>query len=210
MLLKTNTSHIINKKNNSDSDSDSDDDKNSKIDREKNHVYFYSEVSRDSVFKLNAHLRDAAKFVHTTSFELNVDIKHIPIYLHINSYGGSLYNAYAVVDTIKNLRVPVYSVIDGCAASAGTIISVVCAKRFIGENAYMLIHQLSSRMWGKMNEIDDEYKHLTELMNQLTQLYGKYAKIPKKELTELLKHDLWLAPQTCIKYGLVDDIYDSS
>jgi len=61
-----------------------------------------------------------------------------------------------------------------------------------------------------MNEIDDEYKHLTELMNQLTQLYSKYAKIPKKELTELLKHDLWLAPQTCIKYGLVDDIYDSS
>lgn len=141
---------------------------------------------------------------------MNVDIKHIPIYLHINSYGGSLYNAYAVVDTIKNLRVPVYSVIDGCAASAGTIISVVCAKRFIGENAYMLIHQLSSRMWGKMNEIEDEYKHLTELTNQLIQLYGKYAKIPKKELIELLKHDLWLAPQTCIKYGLVDDIYDSS
>ena len=210
MLLTKNTlvgTHIKNKKN---SDSDDDDDKKSKIDREKNHVYFYSEVSRDSVFNLNAHLREAAKFVHTMAFELNVNVKHIPVYLHINSYGGSLYDAYAVVDTIKNLRVPVYSVIDGCAASAGTIISVVCDKRFIGENAYMLIHQLSSRMWGKMNEIEDEYKHLTELMNQLTQLYGKYAKIPKKELTELLKHDLWLAPQTCIKYGLVDAIYDSS
>jgi len=149
MLLTKNTlvgTHIKNTKN---SDIDSDDDKKSNIDREKNHVYFYSEVSRDSVFTLNAHLRDAAKFVHTTSFELNVDIKHMPVYLHINSYGGSLYNAYAVVDTIKNLRVPVYSVIDGCAASAGTIISVVCTKRFIGENAYMLIHQLSSHMWGK-------------------------------------------------------------
>lgn len=81
------------------------------------------------------------------SFDLNV--KNIPIYLHINSFGGSLYDAYAAVDTIKNLRVPVYSIIEGCAASAGTIISVVCTKRFIGKNAHMLIHQLSSSMWGK-------------------------------------------------------------
>ena len=142
------------------------------------------------------------------SFDLNV--KNVPIYLHINSFGGSLYDAYAAVDAIKNLRVPVYSIIEGCAASAGTIISVVCTKRFIGKNAHMLIHQLSSSMWGKMSEIEDEYKHLNELMKQIKRLYGEYTKISKKELTELLKHDIWLNPQTCIQYGLVDAIYDSS
>ena len=83
-------------------------------------------------------MREAERFVYRTSFDLN--IKNIPIYLHINSFGGSLYDAYAAVDTIKNLRVPIYSVIESCAASAGTIISVVCNKRFIGENAHMLIH----------------------------------------------------------------------
>ena len=188
-------------------DSDNDDDE-SKIVRENNHVYFYSEVSRESIFKLNILLREAEKFVHTMSFDLNV--KNIPIYLHINSFGGSLYDAYAAVDAIKNLRVPVYSIIEGCAASAGTIISVVCTKRFIGKNAHMLIHQLSSSMWGKMSEIEDEYKHLNELMKQIKRLYGEYTKISKKELTELLKHDIWLNPQTCIQYGLVDAIYDSS
>ena len=189
-------------------DSDSDEEEETKIVRENNHVYFYADVSRESIFQLNALLREAAKFVHTMSFELNVP--NIPIYLHINSYGGSLYDAYAAVDTIKNLRVPIHSIIEGCAASAGTIISVVCNKRFIGANAYMLIHQLSSRMWGKMSEIEDEYNHLTELMDQITRLYGDYAKIPKKKLTKLLKHDLWLNPKTCIKYGLVDALYDAS
>lgn len=200
----------INKKPNAklNGDSDSEDEDDTKIARENNHVYFYSEVSRESIFRLNVLLREAARFVHTTCFDLN--IKNIPIYLHINSFGGSLYDAYATVDTIKNLRVPVYSIVEGCAASAGTIISVVCDKRFIGENAYMLIHQLNSSMWGKMSEIDDEYKHLHELMKQIKQLYRKYTKIPKKELADLLKHDIWLTPKKCIKYGLVDDIYDSS
>jgi ATP-dependent protease ClpP protease subunit len=202
------TKKKANPKHNGDtSESDSDEDE-SKIVRENNHVYFYSEVSRESIFKLNILLRESEKFVHTMSFDLNV--KNIPIYLHINSFGGSLYDAYAAVDTIKNLRVPIYSIVEGCAASAGTIISVVCNKRFIGKNAHMLIHQLSSSMWGKMSEIEDEYKHLNELMKQIKRIYGEYTKISKKELTELLKHDIWLNPQTCIKYGLVDDVYDSS
>ena len=202
------TKKKANPKHNGDtSESDSDEDE-SKIVRENNHVYFYSEVSRESIFKLNILLRESEKFVHTMSFDLNV--KNIPIYLHINSFGGSLYDAYAAVDTIKNLRVPIYSIVEGCAASAGTIISVVCNKRFIGKNAHMLIHQLSSNMWGKMSEIEDEYKHLNELMKQIKRIYGEYTKISKKELTELLKHDIWLNPQTCIKYGLVDDVYDSS
>ena len=54
-------------------------------------------------------------------------------------------------------------------------------------------------MCGKMSEIEDKYKHLNELMNQLKRLYGQYTKISKKELTELLKHDIWLSPQTYIK-----------
>ena len=208
MLVKKNKKSNA-KRNGGDSDtSDSENDDESKIDRENNHVYFYSEVSRESVFKLNVLLREAARFVHTTCFDLN--IKTIPIYLHINSLGGSLYDAYATVDTINNLRVPVYSIIEGCAASAGTIISVVCDKRFIGENAYMLIHQLNSSMWGKMSEIYDEYKHLNELMKQIKQLYGKYTKIPNKELNELLKHDIWLTKEKCIKYGLADAVYDSA
>jgi ATP-dependent Clp protease protease subunit len=199
------TRKLVVKKNESSEEESPDDEK---ITRENNHVYFYSEVTRDSIFTLNTLLREAAKFVYMTAFELNV--KDIPIYLHINSYGGELYHVYAAIDTIKNLRVPVYSIVEGCAASAGTLMSVVCKKRFICANAYMLIHQLSGGAWGKMAEIEDEYAHLAELMDQINRIYGEHAKIPKKKLTELLKHDLWLNPDTCIKYGLVDDIYNVS
>lgn len=192
------------KKNKAEEDTDDVEDE-ATIVRENNHVYFYSEVSRDSIFTLNTLLREAAKFVYTLSFDLNV--KDIPIYLHINSYGGELYHAYAAIDTIKNLRVPVYSIVEGCVASAGTLISVVCKKRFICTNAYMLIHQLSSGMWGKMSEIEDEYAHLSDLMGQIQRIYLEHTKIPKKKMSELLKHDLWLTSDVCVDYGLVDSIY---
>jgi ATP-dependent protease ClpP protease subunit len=175
------------------------------ITRENNHIYFYSDISRESVFVLNTLLREAEKYVFTLSFDINV--KDIPIYIHINSLGGSLYDAYTVINTIKKLRVPIYSIIEGPSASAATLISIVCNKRFICKNAYMLIHQLSGGMWGKMNEIEDEYKHLKELMEQIKEFYNEHTKIPKKELGEILKSDIWFNSNTCIKYGLADEVY---
>jgi ATP-dependent protease ClpP protease subunit len=37
-------------------------------------------------------------------------------------------------------------------------------------------------------------------------IYFTYTKINPVELDELLKHDLWLSSDKCIKYGLVDEI----
>ena len=103
------------------------------------------------------------------------------------------------------LKVPIYSIIEGCAASAGTLMSIACNKRFIRKNSYMLIHQLSSGCWGKMCEIEDEMENLNDFMEKIKKIYTEKTKIPRKELTELLKHDLWLNSDKCIKYQLVDD-----
>jgi ATP-dependent protease ClpP protease subunit len=71
----------------------------------------------------------------------------------------------------------------------------------------MLIHQLSSGCWGKMAEIEDEYKNLTDFMSKITDIYVKNSKIPLGRLKTLLKHDLWLDSKKAISYGLVDAIY---
>ena len=199
-----------------DSDSDSTSDelsailskKNSdkKIERDNNHIYFHSEVDRESIFELIMLIKEAEEESVITSFKLNID--EIPIYLHINSFGGSIFAAFGAIDVIKACRVPVHTIIEGSTASAGTLISIVGKKRYVRPTAYMLIHQLSSGCWGKMSEIEDEYKNLTELMEKIKELYKEHANIPKKELTELLKHDLWLNSEKCIKYGLVDEIWN--
>lgn len=180
--------------------------KDSKINRTNNHIYFYSEVNRDSIYELGELMKEIEEENRLMSFKMNIE--EIPIYLHINSYGGCIFSAFNAVDMIKSCSVPVYSIIEGCAASAGTIMSVVCKKRYIRPNAYMLIHQLSSGCWGKMCEIEDEFKNLKEFMENITNLYKEHTSIPRKELNELLKHDLWLNVEKCTKYKLVDEIWN--
>jgi ATP-dependent Clp endopeptidase proteolytic subunit ClpP len=209
----------LTKKSKKDEDSGSDDEKSlasilkgskgtkpEKIEKYDNHVYFYSEVSRESIFELNMLLKEVEEENIITANKLNID--PIPIYLHINSYGGSVFAGFAAIDMIVSCKVPVYTIIEGCAASAATMMSIVGAKRYIRPNSYMLVHQLSSGCWGKMNEIEDEYENLKELMKNIKRIYEKHAKIPKKDLTDVLKHDLWWNPEKCMAYGLVDELWE--
>ena len=200
---------ILQAQNKKNEDDDDDEEQKTKIEndvyRDNNHIYFYVEIDRSSILKLNSLIREAEEHCVITSLKLKIDI--IPIYLHIYSCGGDLHSAFSCMDEIQSCKVPVYSVIEGATASAGTLISVVCKKRFIRPNAYMLIHQLSASCWGKMTEIEDEYKGLTNLMDKIIDIYVKHTKIPRGKLKTILKHDLWLDSQTSIEYGLVDEIF---
>jgi ATP-dependent Clp protease protease subunit len=180
-------------------------DDEAKIYREYNHVYFYTEIDRNSISKLNILIREAEEYCIITSLRLQLDT--IPIYLHIYSNGGYIHAAFAAIDVINSCRSPVYSIIEGATASAGTLLSIVCKKRFIRPTAYMLIHQLSGECWGKMNEIEDEYKNLSQLMNKITNIYETHTNLSSKKLKKLLKHDLWLNAKKSLKYGLVDELF---
>jgi ATP-dependent protease ClpP protease subunit len=176
-----------------------------KICRENNHVYFHAEVNRGTIFDLIGHIRAAQESCMLMQFRYGVE--EVPVYLHINSFGGSVFDAMTAIDTIIASKIPIYTIIEGATASAGTLMSVVGKKRFITPNAYMLIHQLSSSYWGKMNELEDEFKNLQSIMDRIKNIYKEHAKIPKKELSEILKHDLWWDSEKCIRFGLVDEIW---
>jgi ATP-dependent protease ClpP protease subunit len=73
----------------------------------------------------------------------------------------------------------------------------------------MLIHQLSGEVFGKMNEIVDEYANLSELMDVLKNIYIEHADFSKRKLDRLLKHDLYLNTDKILKYKLADELYEN-
>ena len=175
------------------------------VEGEDNIIYFYSSVDLKANFRLNKEISSIGRQMEMVAVKLGMEVPP-PLHLRINSYGGSVFAAFGSIDYIMKSKTPVYTYIDGCAASAGTIMSVCGEKRFMGENAYMLIHQLSSGMWGKYQELQDDMKNSDNLMKRIKEIYDAKTKIPKTKMDDLLKHDLWWDAKTCLKYGLVDEI----
>tara|TARA_R110000824_G_scaffold10167_3_gene45098 strand:+ start:517 stop:1164 length:648 start_codon:yes stop_codon:yes gene_type:complete len=168
-----------------------------------NNLYFYGDITEANALELNAALYELDKKLIITGVFL--DIKPV-IRLHINSFGGSLFAGLATVDVIRNLKSDVHSIVEGAAASAATIISVVCTKRSMGRYSKMLIHQLSSGAYGKYNELEDDMENNSHLMSTIKEIYKVYTNVPMKKLNEILKHDLWFDSKTCLELGLVDEI----
>lgn len=177
------------------------------LERVNNRIYFYSEIDRSSILNLNKELR---QLTNDTLYNAQVNDSPTPdpMYLHINSFGGSIFHGLAGMDEILKARdkTEVITIVDGCCASAGTFLSVAGSKRYINKHAYMLVHQLSSMMWGKFSEFKDEMENLEKLMEMIKGIYKTYTKLPSKKLDEILKHDLWFSAEECLKYGLVDKI----
>jgi len=169
-----------------------------------NNIYFYGAVSDSSTLQLKNKLEELDLHLQTIAIHYKIDAP--PIHLHIQSYGGSLLHTFYIMDVIKMLKTPVYTYIDGFAASAATLMSVCGKRRFMTESSVMLVHQLSGGASGKFEEIKNEYSNLVEFMEIIKKTYLNYGNISSQELDDLLKQDLWLNSKKSLEYGFVDEI----
>lgn len=170
-----------------------------------NDIYFYSEIFPDTAFLVNKAIRDLEKIQKIV--QINLDLpKPPPIKIYINSPGGDVQSAFSIVDLIKRCTVPVYTYVEGSVASAATLVSMSGKKRFISTNAVMMLHQISSWFQGTYENHMDERKNLDMMMTKIKNYYTSNSKIPMEELEELLKHDIDLSAEDCLKYGFVDTI----
>lgn len=147
-------------------------------DKENNHIYFYTDVNQDTCLDLNRKITALNK--ELLKYAIEYDCEPPNIYLHINSYGGCLFSAFSVIDTIKNSRVPIVSIVEGNAASAATMMSMVCKKRYITQNSFMLIHQLSSASSGNFEALKDDFLNDTKLMELIYKLYRENTTMSEK------------------------------
>jgi ATP-dependent Clp endopeptidase proteolytic subunit ClpP len=169
-----------------------------------NNIYFQDEISFETADSLKKELREMEE--HLLHIASKYSMESPPIRLHITSGGGSVIAANSIIDCMTELKVAVHTIVDGFAASAATLISIHGSKRCIKKNATMLIHQVRSGMWGKMSEIDDDYKNIQKTHEKIKDMYEVKTKLLRKDLNKILKHDLEWDAEECLKKGLVDEI----
>lgn len=200
-----------------DSDSDSDDGhglfghRPVNVYADKNHIYFRTAVNQNSVDKLIELIDE--KNVEYMKLKKNKLIKSCspaPLYLHITSYGGSILYGFKAIDAILNSELPIYTIVDGYAASAGTMMSVCGVKRYMTKHGYMLIHEITYGFGGKFKELKDGMANAKRWMEDIENLYLKRTKLTKSDLEKYMKHDYWWNFEKCQKLGLIDDLWEGN
>jgi ATP-dependent Clp protease protease subunit len=130
--------------------------------------------------------------------------------LYINSTGGSLTDAFGLIDVIKNSNYIVRTVGVGNVMSAAFLIFAAGDKgeRYIAKNASIMCHQFTESIDEKYHDIKAALKE-TENCNKrmvdfLTEATGL---VPSKVKSKLLPpSDVYLTAQELIDYGVADHI----
>ena len=124
------------------------------------------------------------------------------IRVHIMSGGGDIFSGLNMMNVIECSRVKVVTIAQGSCCSAATFVLLGGSERRIGRNAYVLIHQISTEFWGNFTDLRNEMKTNKQFMKMLKKMYMSKTKIPEKKFKRLMRKDIYLTPEKCIKYDI--------
>lgn len=132
-----------------------------------------------------------------------------PIKLFINSFGGSVYDGLALVDTIKQSKTPVHTISIGSSMSMGFWIYLAGHKRLVGENATLMFHDISTVVWDKTEGIKQEVKELERLQAMLSQHITSTSLVKQETLDDYItrKAEWYIPADEAIKLKLADGYY---
>lgn len=150
----------------------------------------------------------ASKFNSALSAAQNSGQPIVPVV--IDSYGGQVYALTSMVDAIRASTIPVATIIEGKAMSCGAMLASFGAKgyRFVAPTATIMIHEVSSGMHGKVEEIKADAAETERLnkwaMDSLDQNAGRTPGYFAGLIHEKAHADWYLTPDELISHGLAD------
>lgn len=128
----------------------------------------------------------------------------------INSSGGHLHSALALLDKMENHKFPIATYATGMAASCGLLISMTGTKglRKVHKNTSILSHQFSAGSSGTFADLEAEsvlFEHINEIVMK------HYMKHTKKNRKYVQKHllrttNVWLTAEEAVSHGLFDEV----
>lgn len=164
------------------------------------HVYtFYAGVDQESVAQCMAELgvwsrRDPGA----------------PITVIFNSPGGSVLDGLALFDYLRQLRRlghDVTTVALGRAASMGAVLLQAGTRRVIGENAFLLIHEVSNTSVGKVSELEDGVDFTRRLQKRLRSILAERSALTEAQIQRRwARKEWWVDADEAVGLGLADEI----
>lgn len=130
------------------------------------------------------------------------------ITLKINSPGGSVYEALAMVDRIRDSKCQIVTKCYGHAMSAAGLILAAGDKRLMGAKSWFMYHEMSFGNHGTVTEQEENLAQAKREMNAWVETMTEYSNQPSEFWQEAShKHDFYLSAKQCVELGVVDDVF---
>ena len=172
----------------------------------------YSRLLRDRIVFLGGPIDDyvanitIAQLLFLASEDPKKDIN-----LYINSPGGQVTSAMAILDTMNYIKPDVSTVCVGIAASAAAVIlsSGTKGKRFSLPNAEVMIHQPWGGAQGQASDIEITAKQIIKTREKLNKILARNTGKPLSQVERDVDRDYFMSAEEAKKYGLIDEIHKS-
>ena len=155
----------------------------------------------------------AKKFATDITVAMGTGQEVIPIF--IDSFGGEVYSLLAMVDVINKAKSDGFIVATICLSKAMSCGSVLLSQgtegyRYISEYSTIMIHDVSSGMWGKIEEVKADAKEaerLNELIYKLMSISIGKPESYLKEIVHTKGHADWFVTATqAVEHNLANHI----
>lgn len=126
------------------------------------------------------------------------------IILRINSPGGHVFEAVSILNMLRAHKASVLAVVDGLAASAGSVIAVGCDETVMSPGTQMMIHSPSTIVWGNASDMRKEADVLDGIEESIISIYRDKA--GESAWGELLAAETWYTAAQAVTAGLADRV----
>ncbi|HEV3106329.1 MAG TPA: ATP-dependent Clp endopeptidase proteolytic subunit ClpP [Trinickia sp.] len=130
------------------------------------------------------------------------------ISFYINSPGGSIYDGFAIYDTMQFIKPQVSTLCTGIAASMGAFLLAAGerGKRYALPNARIMIHQPSGGSQGTAADIEIQAKEVLFLRERLNQIFAERTGRPIEQIATDTDRDNFMSATAAKEYGLIDEV----
>lgn len=169
-------------------------------DLEKRHIWLEEEINEDT-------LEIIRKIIEWNREDLNKEIAdRVPIKLFFFSPGGDIDVNYALIDTIRMSKVPVYGVNIGRCCSAAAYIYLSCHKRYVLPHSYFIFHQGSGRFEGSYAEIASQIEDYQSQVAELAVFMKDRTLYTEEEITDNIVTEWYVRKDEALEKGICHEI----
>ena len=173
-------------------------------------ISIYSRLAVERILFLGSEVTDGmANALVAQMLYLDSDDNSKPIYLYINSPGGSVTAGLAIYDTMQYVKSEVVTICVGLAASMGAFLLAAGTKgkRLALPHSRIMIHQpLGGTSQRQASDIEIEAREILRIKDMLNQSMADMTGQPLEKIAKDTDRDYFLSAAEAKEYGLIDRV----